>query len=126
MSMLVEVLTISRFVKTVQCLTQKIFDYRDVHIHQYEYISISLDMCIYWIEDRQIYICQTDGDAFISVFRHVRICEYSLGRASHNFNKLSIKCGLSHYYLYLFCSFGFGIGTIPSMGRAETSLNFYE
>lgn len=90
MSMLVEVLTIRRLVKTVQCWTQKIFYYRDVHIHQHECISISLDMHIYWIEDRQIYICQTDRDAFISVFWHVRIYKYYLGRALHNFNKLSI------------------------------------
>lgn len=34
---------------------------------------------------------QIDRCAFISVYKPVRMCEYSLGRTSHNFNKLDVR-----------------------------------
>lgn len=49
----------------------------------------SLDMYIYWTE-RQIKVYLSDrqtGYAFISVYMHILICEYSLRRASHKLNK---------------------------------------
>lgn len=43
-----------------------------------------------------MYICQLDKYAFISVYMHVRIYEYSVSSALHNFN---IKAGSKHCVL---------------------------
>lgn len=64
--------------------------YNDLHVHRKK--------CIYqfrhaYLPDRQIDKCvsikQTDSYAFIFMRLHVHIYEYSLGRASHTFNKLA-------------------------------------